>query len=112
MLSRFVPDLLIGFGATLANLANMLSATSAAGASERGAISGLQYTAQQTGQSSALAAFTAVAATYTASVLSSQPTLDPLTALDSGYQFAFFVAGIAAVVSAVLAIPRGAFARS
>ena len=105
MLSRFAPDLFIGFGATLANLANMLSATSAASPSERGAISGLQYTAQQTGQSSALAALTAVVATYTASVIASRPALSPLTALHNGYQFAFFVAGVAAVVSAALALP-------
>ncbi len=111
LLSRLLPDLLIGFGATVANLANMLSATSIARPTERGAISGLQYTAQQTGQSSALAALTAAAATYTASQIARQPSLNHLTALHDGYRFAFFAAGIAAVVSAALALPPRAFAR-
>jgi EmrB/QacA subfamily drug resistance transporter len=109
--SRLGPDILIGCGATVANLANMLSATSGAKPTERGVVSALQYTAQQTGSSALLAAFTAIAAAHTAHLLGGHPGIGHTTALHQGFQQAFFAAGIGGLVAALLALPRRHFAR-
>ncbi|MGW1752211.1 MFS transporter [Streptomyces sp. NPDC002092] len=109
--SRLGPDILIGCGATVANLANMLSATSGAKPSERGVVSALQYTAQQTGSSALLAAFTAVAAAHTSRLLGGHSGIGHTAALHQGFQQAFFAAGIGGLVAALLALPRRHFAR-
>ncbi|MGW4126074.1 MFS transporter [Nocardia sp. NPDC004711] len=106
---RLPPDLLIGFGATVANLANMLAATSGAQPTERGVVSALQYTAQQTGQSATLAALTAVAAAHTTAVLTHHSITSDIEALHSGFHLAFLVAGACAVISAALALPKRNF---
>ena len=109
--SRLGPDLLIGAGATVANLTNMLSATSGAEPGERGVVSALQYTAQQTGSSALLAAFTALAAGRATHLLGGPHALDRVAALHHGYQYAFLAAGIAGIAAALLALPRRNFTR-
>jgi EmrB/QacA subfamily drug resistance transporter len=108
---RLGPELLIGVGATVANLANTLSATSGSRPEERGVISALQYTAQQTGSSAEVAAFVAIAAAYTAGLLRGHTTITHAAALHAGYQNAYFAAGVAAVIAALLAVRRANFPR-
>jgi EmrB/QacA subfamily drug resistance transporter len=108
--ARLGPELLIGLGATIANLANTLSATGGARPEERGVVSALQYTAQQTGSSAELAAFVAIAAGYSAHLVAVHSSVGP-AALHAGYQYAFVAAGVAAVIAALFAVRRGNFAR-
>ncbi|MHA6761477.1 MFS transporter [Streptacidiphilus sp. PAMC 29251] len=109
--SRLGPDLLIGCGATVANLVNMLSATAGADPGERGVVSALQYTAQQTGSSALPAAFTALAAGRAAHLVAGPGALGHAAALHHGYQDAFLAAAAAGLLAALLALPRRNFTR-
>ncbi|MBP2705503.1 MFS transporter [Microbispora sp. RL4-1S] len=107
--SRLGPELLIGFGATLANLSNTLAATGAARPAERGVVSALQYTAQQTGSSAEVAAFVALAAAHTAQLMTGPSPIGYTSALHQGFQFAFLAAAIAGCLAALLAVRRANF---
>ena len=106
---RLGPDLLIGFGATPADLANTLAATGGARPAERGVISALQYTSQQTGSSAEVAAFVALASGHTAALLHGRPSTSHIAALHDGFRYAFFAAAIAGCAAALLAVRKANF---
>jgi len=90
--------LVLGVGAAFGFMAVILASTTGVPESEAGLASGLVNTSQQMGGALGLAALAAVAATYTASINGSRPTV---AALNSGYHAAF-LAGAGCVVLAAL----------
>jgi len=103
---RLMPELLIGFGAAVGFLVNMLAATNGAEPHERGVVSALQSTAQQVGISVGLATFVSLAAARATHLVATHQAAGTV-ALHDGFRLAFLAGGIAALASAALAIEPG-----
>ncbi|MGG4343140.1 MFS transporter [Paenibacillus lautus] len=100
-LVNVLPASLLGaLGMSLAYIPSMMAAMSGAKPEEAGLASGLANTSYQIGSAISLAIMVAIAATTTASYAGN----DPVGALNSGFQAAFFWSGIVAFAGAVLAL--------
>ncbi|MEC0225640.1 MFS transporter [Paenibacillus alba] len=99
-IANVLPASLLGaLGMSLAYIPATMSAMSGAKSEEAGLASGLANTSYQIGSAISLAIMVAIAGSTTAT----QTGVDPIAALNEGFQQAFLWSGIVALVGAVLA---------
>ncbi|MGN7356560.1 MFS transporter [Paenibacillus sp. SAF-054] len=100
-IANVLPASLLGaLGMSLAYIPATMSAMSGAKPEEAGLASGLANTSYQIGSAISLAIMVAIAGSASAS----QTGVDPVAALNEGFQQAFFWSGIVALAGAVLAL--------
>ncbi len=95
------PVILVGLGIGVSFVPMTLAATTGVPVHEAGLASGLINTTRQVGGALGLAVMATVASSITASHVRAHHSID--TALTSGYQAAFVIAGLGLIVGAVLA---------
>jgi MFS family permease len=102
-LDLLLPSLLVTLGMGLSFPASTLAATAGIAPQEQGLASGLLNTNRQVGGSLGLAALATIAADRTASLASSGSAANAFAAITGGYTFAFAIAGVLCLGSALAA---------